>query len=80
MHYLAFTVLYYLTEGQMLRQDSLYWALYVATVVSVFLQTQLAEVTESEEAEDSSALENSYTRGPSGLAPAAVPSWGGTHA
>ena len=80
MHYLAFTVLYYLTEGQMLRQDSLYWALYVATVVSVCLRTQLAEVSESEEAEDSSALENSYTRGPSGLAPAAVPSWGGTHA
>jgi exopolysaccharide production protein ExoQ len=35
IHYLAFMLLYHLTEGPILRQNSIYWALYVAVVVSV---------------------------------------------
>ena len=35
IHYLIFMLLYHLTEGPILRQNSIYWALYVAVVVSV---------------------------------------------
>jgi O-antigen ligase len=35
VHYLAFMLLYHLTEGPILRQNSIYWALYVAVVVCV---------------------------------------------
>ena len=35
IHYLVFMLLYHLTEGPILRQNSIYWALYVAVVVSV---------------------------------------------
>jgi exopolysaccharide production protein ExoQ len=35
IHYLAFMLLYHLTEGPILRQNSIYWALYVAVVVAV---------------------------------------------
>jgi O-antigen ligase len=35
LQYLAFMILYYTTEGQLMRQDSIYWALYVAVVVGV---------------------------------------------
>jgi O-antigen ligase len=35
MNYLAFMLLYHLTEGPILKQNSLYWALYVAIAVSV---------------------------------------------
>jgi len=35
IHYLAFMILYHITEGPILRQNSIYWALYVSTVVCV---------------------------------------------
>jgi exopolysaccharide production protein ExoQ len=35
LHYLAFIPLYYMTEGQLLQQDNIHWALYVAVVVCV---------------------------------------------
>ncbi len=34
LQYLAFMLLYDLAEGPILRQNNLYWALYVAVVVS----------------------------------------------
>jgi exopolysaccharide production protein ExoQ len=37
IHFLVFMLLYHLTEGPILRQNSIYWALYVAVVVSVHL-------------------------------------------
>ncbi len=35
IHYLAFMLLYHLTEGPILRQNSIYWALYAAITVCV---------------------------------------------
>lgn len=64
IHYLTFVLLYYLTEGQMVRQDSLYWALYVAVSVSVCTKRNHPISDAEHEAETQTDLERTHLTNP----------------
>lgn len=57
IHYLVFMLVYHLTEGPILRQNSIYWALYVATVVCVHSVRSPAVEVAVEEAREGGELE-----------------------
>jgi hypothetical protein len=73
LHYLIFMILYYTTEGQLVHQDSLYWALYVAVTVAVASVPVAAEESEL----DSEQLEAEAAMALPPLAPAQ--SWSGSN-
>ena len=57
VHYLAFMLLYHLTEGPILRQNSIYWALYVAVVVCVHAKHSPAIELSAEDVYEGEELE-----------------------
>jgi O-antigen ligase len=57
VHYLAYMLLYHLTEGPILRQNSIYWALYVSTVVCVHSSQLPATEVIFQESNEGVALE-----------------------
>jgi O-antigen ligase len=57
VQYLSFMLLYHFTEGPIVRQNSLFWALYVATVVCVHSVRSPAVEVIVEEAREGAELE-----------------------
>jgi exopolysaccharide production protein ExoQ len=57
MQYLAFMFVYHITEGPILRQNSLYWALYTATLVCVSSWQWHAERSTAEIPAEGNSLE-----------------------